>query len=69
MAGAREEDSEFSFTGAVRGFHVYHRVWLLHLGQCLSAEHLSQSVATTSWTVSKCRTSITECGYYILDSA
>jgi len=38
MAGAREEDSEFSFTAAVKGFHVYHRVWLLHLGQCLSAE-------------------------------
>ena len=38
MAGAREDDSEFSFTAAVRGFHVYHRVWLPHLGQCLSVE-------------------------------
>ena len=38
MAGAREDDSEFSFTAAVIGFHVYRRVWLPHLGQCLSAE-------------------------------
>ena len=29
---------EFSFTAAVRGFHVYHRVWLPHLGQRLSTE-------------------------------
>ena len=34
----REDGSEFSFTAAVRGFHVYHRVWLPHVGQCLSAE-------------------------------
>ena len=38
MAGPREDDSEFSFTAAVRGFHVYCRVWLPHLGQHLSAE-------------------------------
>ena len=38
MAGAQEDDSEFSFTAAVRGFHVYRRVWLPHLGQCLSLE-------------------------------
>ena len=38
MAGAREDESEFSFTAAVRGFHVYRRVWLPHLGQRLSAE-------------------------------
>ena len=38
MAGAQEDDSEFSFTAAVRGFHIYHRVWLPHLGQHLSAE-------------------------------
>ena len=41
MAGAREDNvdmSEFSFTAAIRGFHVYRRVWLPHLGQRLSAE-------------------------------
>ena len=38
MAGAQEDDSEFSFTAAVIGFHVYHRVWLPHLGQRLSTE-------------------------------
>ena len=38
MAGAQEDDSEFSLTAAVRGFHVYRRVWSPHLGQCLSAE-------------------------------
>ena len=38
MAGAREYGSEFSFTVAVTGFHVYRRVWLPHIGQCLSAE-------------------------------
>ena len=38
MAGDQEGDSEFSFTAAVRGFHVYHRVWLPHLGQRLSTE-------------------------------
>ena len=26
MAGAREDDSEFSFTAAVSGFYVYRRV-------------------------------------------
>ena len=31
-------DSEFSFTAAVTGFHVYHRVWLPHLGQRLNTE-------------------------------
>ena len=35
MAG---DMSEFSFTAAVRGFHVYRRVWLPHVGQRLSAE-------------------------------
>ena len=38
MAGAREDNSEFSFTAAVTGFHVYRRVWLTHLGQRLGAE-------------------------------
>ena len=38
MAGAREDSVEFSFTAAVRGFHVYCRVWLPHIGQRLSAE-------------------------------
>ena len=38
MAGAQEDDSEFSFTTAVKGFHVYRRVWLPHLGQRLSVE-------------------------------
>ena len=38
MAGAQEDNSEFSFTAAVTGFHVYCRVWLPHLGQHLSAE-------------------------------
>ena len=38
MAGAQEDNSEFSFNTAVRGFHVYHRVWLPHLGQCLRAQ-------------------------------
>ena len=33
-----EGDSEFNFTAAVTGFHIYHRVWLPHIGQCLSAE-------------------------------
>ena len=28
----------FSFTAAVTGFHVYRRVWLPHLGQCLNTE-------------------------------
>ena len=36
MAGALVDDSEFSFTAAVTGFHVI--VWLPHLGQRLSAE-------------------------------
>ena len=38
MAGAREDELEFSFTAAVRGFHVYRRVWLPLLGQRLSTE-------------------------------
>ena len=39
MAGAREDNmSEFSFTAAVRGFLVYCRVWLPHVGQRLSTE-------------------------------
>ena len=38
MAGAREDDLEFSFTATVTGFRVYCRVWLPHLGQRLSAE-------------------------------
>ena len=38
MARAREDDSEFNFAAAVRGFHVYRRVWSPHLGQRLSAE-------------------------------
>ena len=39
MAAAREDNlSEFSFTVAVRRFHVYGTVWLPHVGQHLSAE-------------------------------
>ena len=39
MAGAREDSMlEFNFTAAIRGFHVYSRVWLPHLGQHLSVE-------------------------------
>ena len=39
MAAAREDNlSEFSFTAAVRGFHIYRRVWLPHIRQRLSAE-------------------------------
>ena len=38
MAGVREDSSEFSFTAAVTSFHIYRRVWLPHLEQCLSAE-------------------------------
>ena len=28
-----KEDSEFSFTAVVAGFHVYRSVWLPHLGE------------------------------------
>ena len=35
---AREDDSEFGFSTAVRGFHVYRRVWFPHPGQHLRAE-------------------------------
>ena len=38
MAGAPEDGSEFSFTAAVTGFHVYRSVWLPHIEQCLSME-------------------------------
>jgi len=38
MAEAGESNAEFSFAAAVRGYHVYRRVWLPHLGQCLKAE-------------------------------
>ena len=31
-----KEDSEFSFTAVVAGFHVYRSVWLPHLGQRLN---------------------------------
>ena len=37
MAEARECDIEFSFTAAIRGFHVYRREWSPHLGQRLLA--------------------------------
>ena len=37
-AGAQEDNSEFGFNKAVRGFHVDHRVWLPHFGQRLRAE-------------------------------
>ena len=30
--------AEFSFTAAVRGFHVHRRVWSPHLGQRLTSE-------------------------------
>ena len=57
MAGAQEDDSEFSFTAAVTGFHVYRRVWLPHLGQHLSAgrEHRniedSFAITVVAWPV------------------
>ena len=45
MAGAREDNmSEFSFTAAVRGFHVYRRVWLPPVGQRLSAEREHENI-------------------------
>ena len=31
------ENAEFSFVAAVRGYHIYRRVWLPHLGQRLEA--------------------------------
>jgi len=34
---AEENNAEFSFAAAVRGYHVYRRVRLPHLGQCLKA--------------------------------
>jgi len=37
MAEAGENDAEFSFAATVRGYHVYRRVWLPHLGQRLKA--------------------------------
>ena len=37
MAEAGENNAEFSFAAAVRGYHVYRRVWLPHLGQRLKA--------------------------------
>ena len=33
MAEAGENNAEFSFAATVRGYHVYRRVWLSHLGQ------------------------------------
>ena len=33
-----EENDEFAFLSAVRGFHVYRRVWVPHVGQRLSGE-------------------------------
>ena len=33
-----EEHKEFAFPSAVRGFHVYRRVWVPSVGQCLSGE-------------------------------
>jgi hypothetical protein len=38
MAEAREDNADFSFDAAVRGYHVYRRVWLPHLGQHLKAD-------------------------------
>ena len=37
MAEAGENNAEFSFAAAIRGYHVYQRVWLPHLGQRLKA--------------------------------
>jgi len=37
MAEAGENNAEFSFAAAVRGYHVYRRVWLPHVGQHLEA--------------------------------
>ena len=37
MAEAGENNAEFSFAAAVRGYHVYRRVWLPRLGQRLKA--------------------------------
>ena len=37
MAEAGENYAEFSFAAAVRGYHVYRRVWLPHLGHRLKA--------------------------------
>jgi len=37
MAKAGEKNAEFSFAAAIRGYHVYQRVWLPHLGQHLKA--------------------------------
>ena len=37
MAEAGENNTEFSFAAAVRGYHVYRIVWLPHLGQHLKA--------------------------------
>ena len=31
------KNAEFSFAAAVRGYHVYRRVWLPHLGQRIKA--------------------------------
>ena len=33
-----EENEEFAFPSAVRGFHVYRRVWVPRVGQRLSGE-------------------------------
>jgi len=37
VAEAGENNAEFSFAAAVRGYHVYRRVWLPHVGQRLEA--------------------------------
>ena len=37
MDEAGKNYAEFSFAAAVRGYYVYRRVWLPHLGQCLKA--------------------------------
>ena len=39
MAGAWEDNSDFSFNTAVRGFHIYHWVWLPHFGHRVEREH------------------------------
>ena len=33
-----EENEEFAFPFVVQGFHVYRRVWVLHVAQHLSSE-------------------------------
>ena len=57
MAEAGENNAEFSFAAAVRGYHVYRRVWLPHVGQRLEAgrelgnaeDRFAIAVYSTQW--------------------